>query len=40
MRAPRSCGEVLTGYGERVQTSRQDDGKADLFQLAHQGRIK
>jgi hypothetical protein len=30
----------LTGYGERLQTSREDDGIADLFQLAQQRSIK
>jgi hypothetical protein len=32
--------KFLTGHGERVQTSRRDDGKSDLSQLAQQGRIK
>ena len=32
--------QILTGHGERVQTSRRDDGKSDLSQLAQQGRIK
>jgi ketosteroid isomerase-like protein len=27
----------LTGYGERVHTSREDDRKSDLFQLTQQG---
>jgi hypothetical protein len=32
--------EILTGHGERVQTSGRDDGKSPLSQLAQQGRIK
>jgi pimeloyl-ACP methyl ester carboxylesterase len=40
LKQPESTNEILTSHDERVQTSRRDDGKSDLSQLAQQGRIK